>query len=158
MELKAAQTIAEAIIEQLKPHCDKVQIAGSIRRGRQFVHDIDIVCIPANQGQFYYALQQIGAVQGGKKILQVYTQGIMVDIYIATPETWATLLLIRTGSKAHNIKLCGMAKSRGMKLHADGSGLFEIDVAGSERRIAGDTEASIFQALGLAYRQPGERE
>ena len=50
----------------------------------------------------------------------------MLDIYVATPETWATLLLIRTGSRAHNIKLCARARAMGMRLHADGSGLFRL--------------------------------
>jgi DNA polymerase/3'-5' exonuclease PolX len=162
MELARARGIAETIIERLKPHCekDKAVIVGSIRRGRPFVHDIDLLCIPSNQGQFYNALQQIGQVKGGKKILQMMTQGIMVDIYIATPETWATLLLIRTGSKASNIRLCSLARKRGLRLHADGRGLVspgdnEITL---EHPVICNTEADIFKELGLPYQQPAERE
>jgi DNA polymerase/3'-5' exonuclease PolX len=75
------------------------------------------------------------------------------------------LLLIRTGSKEHNIKLCQQAKRRGMKLHADGSGLekmlagqgHEIDNS-TTSRIPCPTEQSIFEALGLVYAEPWERE
>jgi len=85
--------------------------------------------------------------------------GILIDVYIAAPTTWATLLLIRTGSKAHNIRLCSRARDRGMKLHADGSGLFRLaDCEDTEVRVAGDTEESIFAALGLPYYRPEERE
>ncbi len=169
MELKRASEIAEKVVAELRPACERIEIAGSIRRKRQFVHDIDLVAIPANQGQFLAKLQALGRLKlGGQKVIRVTMAEIELDVYIATPETWATLLLIRTGSKAHNILLCSRAKSRGMKLHADGSGLFKYgqaiatDAAADgdfeEIRIAGDTEESIFAALEMPYRKPEERE
>jgi len=164
MELEQAQKIASQVITKLAPFCDRIEVAGSIRRRRPFCHDIDIVCIPSNQGQFLYQLQQLGKIKmGGGKLIRCDTpNGIELDIYIATPETWATLLLIRTGSKAHNIKLCKRALSMGMKLHADGSGLFRLIPEGCERmneeRIAGDTEESIFEALEMKFLKPENRE
>ena len=166
MELQKAETIAMGTVLNLKPHCERIEIAGSIRRLKPFVHDIDIVCIPANQGQFIQALKDMGKIEmGGEKLIRVKLPSIDLDIYIATPSTWATLLLIRTGSKEHNIKLCSRAKSMGMKLHADGSGLFRLveqksifgEVAPREERIAGDTEESIFEALTLPYLAPEKR-
>lgn len=165
MELSKAQVIAEEVKTKLKPFCERIEIAGSIRRKRPEVHDIDLVCQPSSMGQFYYALMQLGHVaMGGKKVgdnklFRVILPGnVSLDVYIATPETWATLLLIRTGSREHNIKLCSLAKNNGMKLHADGSGLFRFtDCEGTESRIAGDTEESIFAALGLPYKRPEER-
>ncbi len=86
---------------------------------------------------------------------------------MATPETWATLLLVRTGSKEHNISLCKRALSMHMKLHADGSGLYRLggmvatkgaaDGSREEIMIAGDTEESIFDKLELKYKEPWER-
>jgi len=78
---------------------------------------------------------------------------IPLDIYFATPETFATLLLIRTGSVESNIRLAARAKKRGWRLAARGGGLF------NERgeRIAGDTEESIYEALGVPYQEPWER-
>ena len=166
MELKTEQQIGNQVKELLSPACERIEIAGSIRRQRPFVNDIDIVLIPSNQGQLAYLLQSLGRfVKNGPKIIRVATRyGIEVDIYVATPDIWATLLLIRTGSKSHNIKLCARAKSLGMKLHADGSGLFRLALNQTEyenaddERIAGDSEESIFAALGLAYVAPEKRE
>ncbi len=162
MELKQAQEKANQVLSCLIPYCDRIQIAGSIRRQRLFVHDIDIVLIPNNQGQLLYQLQSMGTVKAqGQKLIRVSPSryGIDLDVYIATPETWATLLLIRTGSKAHNIKLCSLAKRRGYHLHADGSGLCQpVDCESGESRVVSDTEESIFQALGLAYVPPEKRE
>jgi DNA polymerase (family 10) len=167
MELERAQVIASQVKEKLAPYCEKIEIAGSIRRRRPWVKDIDIVVIPSNQGQFVYQLQQLGPFKvGGGKLIRVSYQPIELDVYVATPETWATLLLIRTGSKRHNIFLCSCALDKGMKLHADGTGLFKIcydnigmdTQSGREERVAGDTETSIFQQLGLKYKEPWERE
>jgi DNA polymerase/3'-5' exonuclease PolX len=165
MELQQAQNISHEIIEKLKPYCSRIQVAGSIRRKKPFVHDIDVVCIPSNQGKFLVALQELGKIKSGAgKLINVITATGPIDFYIATSETWATLLLIRTGSKEHNIMLCKRARDKGMKLHADGRGLEkclagegpEIDDS-TTSKIVCDTEESIFQALGLKYKEPWER-
>ena len=169
MLLEQAKRIADEVISKLRPHCERIEVAGSIRRGKSWVRDIDLVCIPISQGQFIAALRQLGPFKvGGQSIIRVDYHGASLDVYIAKPETWATLLLIRTGSAAHNVMLCKLAKSKGMKLHADGSGLFRFggmiatdgaaDGSLEEIRIAGDTEESIFTALGLKYKKPEERE
>ncbi|PZR96601.1 MAG: hypothetical protein DLM69_10695 [Candidatus Chloroheliales bacterium] len=67
---------------------------------------------------------------------------------------WATTLLIRTGSKERDILLTTTARRRGWKLHANGEGLFNQ----RGEWVAGDTEESIFAALGIAYREPHQRE
>lgn len=158
MEYETAVKLAEQARAALEPHCEKFEICGSIRRRRQFCHDIDVVCIPGNQGAFLVALQSLGPLkQGGGKIMRVVMPGAELDVYIATPQTWATLLLIRTGSAAHNRMLCSKALSKGMKLHADGSGLYRVGFD-SEERVAGETEDSIFNALGLTYVSPERRE
>jgi DNA polymerase (family 10) len=162
MELLRAQCIAEAVVALLKPFCERIEVGGSIRRRRPFVHDIDLVAIPSNQGQFVTKLMAMGRMKmGGQKVIRVTMAEIELDVYVATPVTWATLLLIRTGSARHNVMLCSRAKSMGMKLHADGSGLFSISADCEtihESRIAGDTEESIFNALRLPYKRPEERE
>jgi len=160
MEYGQAADIAHEVIQKLAPSCDAIAIAGSLRRKRPFVNDLDFVAVPRNQGQFITALQELGKFKmGGQKIIRVQHPKIMLDIYVADVNTWATLLLIRTGSKAHNIKLCSLAKQKGMQLKADGSGLFRfVDSAGTVVRIAGGTEESIFKALGLEYVPPERRE
>lgn len=79
---------------------------------------------------------------------------IDLDVYFATEEIWATLLLIRTGSKKSNIRLATAAKRKDWRLAASGDGLFNED----NERIAGDTEQSIFEALGIHYLEPWERD
>jgi len=157
--LERAEKTASAVIKQLAPYCKKIAVAGSIRRRRPWVNDVDIVLVAADPWQLHQAVLRLGQAKvAGSKIMRVMMGDTQVDIYFATEDTWATLLLIRTGSAQHNIHLCSLAKEKGMKLHADGSGLFALDDFGVERRVAGDTEASIFAALGLPYKRPEERE
>lgn len=89
----------------------------------------------------------------GPKIITLDWMGRQVDLYVATPETWFTLLLIRTGSTQHNIKLTTLAKKKGWHLYADGRGLFNEKGV----RVAGDSEESFFQALGIPYVEPWRR-
>ena len=159
MELKAAQTIAENVVRQIEPYCEKaVEIVGSIRRRRPVVNDIDIVLVPRDRAMLDYVLMSLSKnglmTMSGPKISRLTMERIPLDIYYATEETWATLLLIRTGSRGSNIRLAAAAKDKGWRLAASGDGLFNED----DVRIAGDTEQSIFEALGLRYLEPWERD
>lgn len=154
MELERAQRTAEAIIKRLSPYCSRIQVAGSIRRKAPNPKDIDLVLIPNDLWNFHSELMKLGSLKmSGKKIMRVMMGNTQIDIYIAEPETWATLLLIRTGSAENNIRLATLAKKRGWRLAASGDGLFDED----GERIAGDTEKSIYAALGLKYQEPWER-
>jgi hypothetical protein len=156
--LEDAKLIAERVKATLSPHCERVEIAGSIRRGKATVHDIDLVMIPKPGEDLVLnsLLCGIGTIEvDGPRLkrLRLPKENISVDIYIATPATWATLLLIRTGSAESNVRLSSLAKRKGWHLKASGEGLFDED----GNRIAGDTEESIFEALGVQYQQPNER-
>lgn len=155
MNLGVAKEKAERIRATLAPFCSKIEIVGSIRRGKPEVKDIDIVLIPGNDPLgLNAALKSLGRMEmGGEKLRRFSVVGTQFDIYFATEENWATLLLIRTGSTEHNKKLCTLAKSRGWKLCAGGEGLFNA----RGERIAGDSEKSIFSALSLPYKEPWER-
>ena len=155
MELEKARAIADEVVKRLSPHCERITVAGSVRRQKSVVNDIDLVAIPSDRWNLDLALMGMGNYKmSGMKIARLEMDRITLDIYFATPETWATLLLIRTGSKENNIRLATLAKKRGWRLAASGDGLF------NERgeRIAGDTEESIYRALGLSYQQPWERD
>jgi len=158
MRLQEAKATAERVKETLAPYCEMIEIAGSIRRQKPTVNDIDIVLMenPDAALMMNNILFNIGVVkQNGLKIKRVYLpeDNITVDIYIATPDTWATLLLIRTGSKENNIRLCSLARRKGWHLEASGGGLFDDHSI----RLAGDTEESIYKALGIPYQEPQER-
>jgi len=161
MDLKNAQKIADAVIERINPYCFKIQVAGSIRRKKEFPKDIDIVLIPSDAWNLEHEMMglQFSSVTpslkpiSGEKLRRISYNGIQLDFYFATPETWATLLLIRTGSKENNIRLCSIAKRRGWRLAANGNGLFNYDGF----RIAGDSERSIYEALDVPWQEPEER-
>lgn len=158
MRLEEAKVIAQRIKKVLTPHCDRVEIAGSIRRAKPIVNDIDIVLIEKPEAALLMSnlLFTIGVLKlNGPEIKRLYLpeDNIIVDIYIATPATWATLLLIRTGSRENNIRLCSLARRKGWQLRAGGEGLFDEE----GNRIAGDSEESIYKALGVPYQEPKER-
>jgi len=160
MRLEEATTIAEKVKETLSPYCEKLEIAGSVRRRKPTVNDIDIVVI--EKPRVMLVLSSLIASMGritlnGDKIKRLWygdkQSGIAIDLYLATPATWATLLLIRTGSKENNIRLASLAKRQGWHLKANGDGLFNDE----GERIAGETEESIYKALGIPYQEPQER-
>ena len=159
MKASDAQDIAERIVTALAPACERIEIAGSLRRRRPDVHDIDLVLIPRDRIKLLLGIMELYGRKpeklGEHYLMLKSFNGMQVDLYLAKPETWATLLLIRTGSKRHNIMLCQRARSRGLQLHADGRGLEELR---EPFMIQIDSEADIFQSLGLSYREPWERE
>ena len=157
MELKQAQKIASEVVLRLAPYCSRIEVAGSIRRKKPLVKDVDIVLIPSDPWNLDFEILGLAMpfhpkLSGGK-LKRFNYNGVQVDLYFASPESWATLLLIRTGSKENNIRLATLAKKRGWRLAASGDGLFDE----TGRRIAGDTEESIYEALGLRYQRPEER-
>ncbi len=154
LTLEEAYGIARRFLGVISEH-DRAVIAGSIRRRRPLVHDIDVVFSPAvNTGYVAGYCESAGWIKKwGPKLAAVKYCGVPIDLYFSTPETFHTLLLIRTGSKENNIRLATIAKRKGWKLHASGDGLF------NERgeRIAGDSERSIYDALGVPWQEPWER-
>ncbi|GAI60017.1 unnamed protein product [marine sediment metagenome] len=125
MELERAQKIAEGVVGGLEQYCQQIKVAGSIRRKKPQVNDIDLVLVPRDRDALDRRLMQLGKLKmSGMKIARVEMDSIPLDIYFATPETWATLLLIRTGSVQNNIRLATLAKKRGWRLAASGDGLF----------------------------------
>ena len=160
MKLEQAKQIANNIKEILTPYCDRIEIAGSIRRRKPIVHDIDIVLIEKPESALIIPsiLATIGTLTlNGSKIKRLHygdsNDSIDIDIYFATSVSWATLLLIRTGSKENNIRLAMAARRKGWQLKANGDGLFN----NHGDRIAGDTEQSIYQVLGIPYQEPHDR-
>jgi len=183
LKLEDASREAAWVVSKFEHLCKKVMIVGSIRRQKLEVNDIDIVVIPRplgdeNWNRIAYALghaHNMAQLKKGPKLMtfQHYdrdfggTPGFFnpssadysVDIYHATPETWGILVLVRTGSKEHNVKLCSLALSKGMKLSAAEGVLKPLESFPSMMRtVASKTEEDIFSALGLAYIEPKDRE
>jgi DNA polymerase (family 10) len=166
LDRSEVEPLAFKILQTIEPMCVKAQIAGSIRRLKGGVNDIDIVVQPRTD--FWLTIirtviNEFDAVveKQGEKLATLYVpfvsrQGhghVQVDLYRATEATWGVLLLVRTGSKEHNVRLCNLAISKGQRL------LYSQGVVDKEGRvIAGKTEEEVFQALGLPYIIPKERE
>jgi len=150
-----ALPVAEMVVRHLEPLCERIEIAGSLRRKRPVVHDIDIVAQPY-EGQELAMQMALGFAEEARfapKIWALKVGGISVDLYIAGPEQFATLLLVRTGSASHNIKLASRAKAMGLALKASGDGIFRGD-----ERVAWESEEALFRALGMEYIEPEARE
>ncbi|MDP2886761.1 MAG: hypothetical protein Q8P51_17275 [Ignavibacteria bacterium] len=173
-----ARDIAEDFINQISAACDRIEIVGSLRRLKIVVNDIDILVIPRfiqmedetlfggpyQENQLDKQLSQLCLSRdlelkaNGSKIKRflktVDGDTVPIDLYIATEQTWWTLLLIRTGSRNHNIKLARRAMELRMHLKADGSGLL-TDAGGI---ITVHSEEDVFRHLGLEYLPPEERD
>lgn len=166
MNYADALDIAQSLVAKLCPLCDRIEIAGSIRRRKPVVGDIDLVLIPRSVTQLVSDLWTHYGKKpekcGEKIIVMEHYQAacapcreIQVDLYLATPKTWATLLLIRTGCKDHNIMLARRAMAMQYQLKANGEGLWS-KISGQP--IAIESEAQLFSTLGMKYREPWERE
>lgn len=154
MKLKEAQAIANEVSRKLSPYCERIETAGSIRRQKPEVRDIDIVLVPSKLWDLNQAILNLGPSHvAGEKLKRVNYNGKQIDIYYATENTWVTLLLIRTGSTENNIRLCKRARSLGMKLKANGDGIIGKD----GQLIKIESEEQIYSILKLPYQKPGER-
>jgi DNA polymerase/3'-5' exonuclease PolX len=173
-----ARDIALDFIYQISAACDRIEIVGSLRRQKLGVNDIDLLVIPRfiqmedetlfggpyRENQLDKQLSQLCLSHdmeldaNGSKIKRflktVDGDTVPIDLYIASEQTWWTLLLIRTGSRQHNIKLARRALELQMHLKADGSGLLTAN--GSIITVCSEKE--IFQHLNLEYRSPEERD
>jgi len=152
--LKNAEALTARVLAVICPYCERVQVAGSVRRKRPEVHDIDILLIPKplHLASIVKALEPEKVLLQGPKLTRLLVEGVQVDLYVATPETWGAILLVRTGSPEHNIRLCSIARSRSMKFSA------ARGVIKEGRVVASRTEEEIFQALGIDYVPPENRE
>lgn len=137
------------------PGVERADVAGSLRRGRSDVGDIDLVAAAsrANVTADFAALPQVEEILscGPSRATVRLSGGLPADLLVAPPESYGAALLHFTGSKAHNIALRRLARSRGLKLNEHG--LFNAD-----RRVAGRTEGEIYAALGLTEPLPWQRE
>lgn len=172
MKLHEAYPLAERIKRVLAPHCDKIEIAGSIRRARDHVNDIDIVLLPhaGNDAaeELRRLLRKCPVVKDGRQMMVVRSkEGIQIDVWFAhhgagdmferTPSNWGTLLLCRTGSMEHNIWLAQRAQAMDLKWETS-RGLVANPGTVKEKIIASETEEEIFQCLGLEFIPPALRE
>ncbi|MDP8243391.1 MAG: DNA polymerase/3'-5' exonuclease PolX [Candidatus Hinthialibacter antarcticus] len=158
--LGVAAPIARSILERVKAVKGvwQADIAGSLRRGRETVGDVDILVSAKNAEavmQEFLATENIRDVlaQGATKSSILLECGLQVDLRVVEKDAFGAALQYFTGSKEHNVKLRERAVKQ--KLKVNEYGVYET---GSETLVAGKTEESVYQCLGLAWVPPELRE
>jgi len=171
-----AMEIGRAMLDALKqlPGVSQAEIAGSLRRRRETIGDIDLVCALKHHslGEAVSAafvklpLVQRILAQGPTKASILATRGLQVDLRIVPAENFGAALQYFTGSKEHNTKLRGLAQQRQMTLNE--WGLYKVhEYDRSEKKpgfppnarpVAGKTEEEIYKAMGMACMDPTLRE
>jgi len=155
--------LAEEIIDSLSklPYVDKISAAGSLRRFKETVGDIDILVTskkPVDVIRHFTALPAVTRIlaDGKTKGSVITSTDIQVDLRVVAKEAYGAALNYFTGSKEHNIRLREIAQQKKMKLSE--YGLFKKIRGGKERRVAGKSEEEVYEKLGLPYIAPELRE
>jgi DNA polymerase (family X) len=158
--LGRVRPLAGEIVGQLRETSpvDRIEVAGSIRRWKETVNDIDILATsrrPERVMEAFVKLPQVSRVlmQGPTKSSIVTGEGIQVDLRVVEAGSFGAALQYFTGGKQHNIKLREMAVRAGLKINE--YGVFREP---GEKRIAGKTEEEVYKALGLPFIPPELRE
>jgi len=157
--LGTALDIAEEIKNKFKKLKDvnKIEVAGSLRRKKETIGDIDILITSKNPGKvmdFFTKMDDIEDVLAkGPTKASVRLEGIQADLRVLPEKTYGAALLYFTGSKQHNIALRKIAIKKGMKLSE--YGLFNKK---TNKLLAGKTEEECYKKLGLKYIEPEIRE
>lgn len=183
-DIERALPVAQEVAGWLEPVCTRVEIVGSLRRERPRVRDIDLLIIPkmsmvspdlfdAARAEQAPALlseelrvldinERVHVRTNGPKYKRLVhcDSGIPIDLYLATMESWPTMLVIRTGSTAFIHKqLCASAHRKGLVLHADGSGIERVrGQTVRDRTTQPKSERGVFRVLGVPFCHPRERE
>ncbi|HUM05577.1 MAG TPA: DNA polymerase/3'-5' exonuclease PolX [Terriglobales bacterium] len=164
--LDTAEQLAEKLVEHLRqvPGVEKVTPAGSLRRGRETVGDLDILvtgkaCCSAEALQTikdhlirFPGLMEIIA-QGENKVSFRQRNGIQVDVRLLPPESFGAAMQYFTGSKAHNVALRQRALKMGYTLSE-----YSLATLEGEKPVAGKTEEEIYSKLKLDFIPPELRE
>lgn len=135
----------------------QAQAAGSFRRMRETVGDVDVVVSSMRMEEVtahFVAYGAVGRVLSHgptRASVELGEPGMQVDLRVVEPASYGAALHYFTGSKAHNIEVRTLALKRGLKIN-------EYGVYAGEERIAGETEESVFASVGLPFIAPELRE
>ncbi len=179
--LADAERLAHELSALLAPQCERVMIAGSIRRGCRFVGDIELLYIPRciEQQSDLFAVEQFdlaadyieewivaGVLRkrlssvglptwGAKNKLATHVAtGIDIDLFATTHECWHNALVCRTGPKSSNVRIAEAAKAQGENWNVYGPG-FTHATTGRVHICA--SEMDVFHHVGLPYLSPAIR-
>ena len=172
--LARARKIAAKVTAELAPFCSRLEVAGSIRRGRAQIGDIDLVLLATDRKALEARVTRSCKLAkcGDQYVVANMSDGTQLDLWFAhpgsahaerdmfgnlvgkvLPANFGSLLLSRTGSTMHNVYLIEHAKRRGLTWNTHW-GVFNSDGT----CVASETEEDSFKALGLAFVKPEQRE
>ena len=169
MNIEKAKRIAEAVYRDIEPYCDRITVAGSVRRLKEDqIKDIEFVAIPRYEMQpdifmnmqstgtnllFKHLRSKYNVITGGKdgqKKAVFSMNGIKIEIYCATEENFGYILAISTGPRAFSKMLVTKMKQRGYH-PKDGV------VRRGRHVVPAPTEQVAFRIAGVRYREPDLR-
>lgn len=175
--------VARELVKALQPVCERLVVAGSLRRGRSDIGDVEILYIgrseerPVPGDLFARRMADLaelrvadleasgilarrpnvngGTAYGPKNKLMLHVaSGLPVDLFSATPANWFNYLVCRTGPAESNLAIATAAQARGWKWNPYGSG-FTNTTTGDRHLVT--SEAEVFDFVGLPYLEPKSR-
>lgn len=157
---------AESLSNRLRAHLgsegiDRLEFAGSLRRGRETVGDIDLLVVAPRPNEIMDRLGSFDEVReviarGDTKMSVRLKSGFQVDLRIVPADSFGAALQYFTGSMAHNVKVRSRAKQLGLKINE--WGVFRVDESGAETWIAGREESDVYAAIQWPCFPPELRE
>jgi DNA polymerase (family X) len=158
MNLGTAFPIAKRIVETLrqKTGSKKIEWAGSLRRMKENIGDIDILATGPDKERIVHAFTHLPEVKevlasGETKASIIAEGGTQIDLRVVEEDSYGAALQYFTGSKGHNIHLRGIAKAKGIKIN-------EYGVFKGNKRIAGKEEKDVYRSMGMEWIEPELRE
>jgi len=164
---------ADVLVDRLKKHMqeaaevERIEFAGSYRRGKETIGDIDILVISRYPLEVmvhfcsFPGVEEVIARGETKSSIRV-ANSFQVDLRVVEKASWGAALQYFTGSKEHNVILRGLAKKKGFKINEYGVfhavGADEKASSSSPQSIAGENESDVYDAIGLPYIMPEFRE
>ena len=175
-----AVEVTRVLVALLQPYCERLVVAGSLRRRKPAVGDIEILYIPKfstePDGLFdtkrincadrqleslllnrtiEKRLNTLGSETWGErnKLARHTTSQIPVDLFQATPANWFNYLVCRTGSAANNVRIASAAERKGWKWHPYDAGFTDEE----GRLVPVESEQDVFRLAGLPYLEPWQR-
>ncbi len=160
VQIGVAMQVAEALLEDLGslPQISRAAYAGSLRRMAETIGDVDLLVAGTDAAAVMTRFTTLPLVtrilaHGDTKSSIVTDRGLQVDLRVIHPQAWGAAMIYFTGSKAHNIRIRERAVRQGLKLNE--YGLYD---AASGSLLAAETEAEVYERLGLPYIEPTLRE
>jgi DNA polymerase (family 10) len=155
-----ARHVAALVVEALRAHggVERIEVAGSLRRLRETVKDVDILVTSTQPTRVIGTLVSLPSVteilaRGDTKASVRHQDGLQIDLRVVEPAAFGAALQYFTGSRDHNVRLRELARRRGLSISE--YGVFEER---SGARVAGATEEEVYAAVGLPWIAPELRE